>query len=428
MRRIFKRVVEFDGVSSSRKAKIFSLVFLLAAGYISLPGAIRGSAASDITVQKIIELTNASREEKGESSLAANGKLAGAATEKAEDMIAKNYFSHTSPEGTTPWHWIEETNYEYNFAGENLAMDFHTAEKMQETWMASPTHRANILNEKYKEIGAAVKTGLLNGHQTVLVVVMFGSGDKNISIAADADGEIPRTGGREKPENGFPALPAAGIRATAAKFQNPVITSPQAGEASASEKTRITGRAKPASVVKIFDSEDLVASAIADGNGWFFSQDVSLSEGDHRLSAQTENGSRSGETEFFIDRKKPDVRYRLFADENNPSRFLVRTSANKEVCRVEFNGEARTTAPGETAIFSVERDKSSVVLKVSDRAGNKNFRLVNLANYHLASGKNYFSRMPSALFLPSKKMFAAESGREAVRNNLGIAMGGLNKY
>ena len=54
-------------------------------------------------------------------------------------------------------------SYDYSYAGENLAMDFHSAEKMEDAWMKSPTHRANILNEKYKDIGVAVKAGNQHG-------------------------------------------------------------------------------------------------------------------------------------------------------------------------------------------------------------------------------------------------------------------------
>ena len=71
--------------------------------------------------------------------------------------MAKNAIFPIHRRGTTPWSWIEKENYDYNYAGENLAMDFQSAEKMEEAWMASPTHRANILNGKYREIGMAVR-------------------------------------------------------------------------------------------------------------------------------------------------------------------------------------------------------------------------------------------------------------------------------
>ncbi|HLM84271.1 MAG TPA: CAP domain-containing protein, partial [Candidatus Bathyarchaeia archaeon] len=227
-------------MSSKSKTKIFSLVFVaaLVAGSAHLFASVNATIASDITAEKVIELTNQSRKTAGETTLSENPKLSSAAEAKAEDMIDNNYFSHTSPTGTTPWDWFQKVGYDYNYAGENLAMDFHSADNMEEAWMASPTHRANILNEKYTEIGTAVKEGIISGHETTLAVVMFASGDRDISSAADAKKEIAASeepvfsgAAEKKSENAFPALPIGEEKKNAAAFaQQPIITSPQSGE------------------------------------------------------------------------------------------------------------------------------------------------------------------------------------------------------
>jgi hypothetical protein len=90
-------------------------------------------------------------------------------------MIKENYFAHNSPSGKTPWFWMEKNNYDYRYAGENLAMDFHTALDQQLAWMKSPTHRKNILNQEFKEIGVAVKQGLIQGHLATITVQEFGT-------------------------------------------------------------------------------------------------------------------------------------------------------------------------------------------------------------------------------------------------------------
>ena len=97
-----------------------------------------------------------------------------AAQKKAEDMLKKNYFAHTSPDGIKPWHWFKEVKYNYTFAGENLAMNFVEAEDAMQAWMNSLTHRDNIVNKNYEDIGIAVAVGQLEGHQTTLVVQLFG--------------------------------------------------------------------------------------------------------------------------------------------------------------------------------------------------------------------------------------------------------------
>lgn len=131
--------------------------------------------ASEITSQKMIELTNTSRVEAGLGTLVADGKLAQAAQAKANDMFAKQYFEHTSPEGLTPWHWFDLADYEYVYAAENLAIDFITAEGAHSALMKSAGHRENILGRNYEEIGIAVASGTFEGRETTIIVEEFGS-------------------------------------------------------------------------------------------------------------------------------------------------------------------------------------------------------------------------------------------------------------
>ena len=65
--------------------------------------------------------------------------------------------------------------YNYVYAGENLAKDFGNTSRLMDAWMASPTHRENIVSSKYSEIGLAVVPGTLQGQETVLVVQFFGA-------------------------------------------------------------------------------------------------------------------------------------------------------------------------------------------------------------------------------------------------------------
>lgn len=127
-----------------------------------------------VTSSQLIELANQAREESGVSILRINSKLVEAAQAKAQDMITKGYFAHISPDGVTPWHWLKETGYNYVAAGENLARGFSDSEFVHEAWMNSPSHRENILNNKYQEIGIAVIEGKINGKKTVIAVQFFG--------------------------------------------------------------------------------------------------------------------------------------------------------------------------------------------------------------------------------------------------------------
>ncbi len=136
---------------------------------------VQETLASEITSEKLIKLVNELRAEQRIGELIVNPNLTLAAANKARDMFEHNYFAHTSPQGITPWHWIRQADYSYQYAGENLAMDFITAEGMHKALIASATHRKNILNPNYKEIGIAVLDGNFEDRQTIIAVQIFGT-------------------------------------------------------------------------------------------------------------------------------------------------------------------------------------------------------------------------------------------------------------
>ncbi len=131
--------------------------------------------ASNISPDKIIELTNQKRAEQGLGPLVINGQLNEAAQRKAGDMFAFNYWSHVSPSGRNPWSFFQEAGYRYLYAGENLARDFMDPQSVVDAWMNSSSHKDNLLNKNYQEIGVAVVNGTLNGVETTLVVQLFGT-------------------------------------------------------------------------------------------------------------------------------------------------------------------------------------------------------------------------------------------------------------
>jgi uncharacterized protein YkwD len=131
--------------------------------------------ASEITMERMIELTNKSRVEAGLEELMPNEELSRVAEAKAEDMFQNQYFEHTSPSGVTPWFWFEKIGYDYMYAAENLAIDFKSSEGTHSALMKSTGHRENILGVNYKEVGIAVVSGNFEGRETIIVVEEFGS-------------------------------------------------------------------------------------------------------------------------------------------------------------------------------------------------------------------------------------------------------------
>lgn len=132
---------------------------------------------AELNAQKIIVLTNELRKQYGLAPLQENILLDAAARQKAEDMSQNNYFSHFSPTGISPWHWIEKTGYNYRYAGENLAMNFIDSEEVVRAWFNSAGHRENLLNKNYQEIGIAVLPADLSkpGMNQPIVVQLFGA-------------------------------------------------------------------------------------------------------------------------------------------------------------------------------------------------------------------------------------------------------------
>ena len=152
---------------------LLGLTFILPSFQRQYPSVL--GVSYNITTADLIRLTNQKRTQAGLAPLVLNEELSRAAAAKAANMFQLNYWAHIAPDGTTPWYFIKNSGYEYEYAGENLARGFNTASDVVDAWMASPTHRENILSPNYKDIGFAISEGTLTGTDTVLVVQEFGS-------------------------------------------------------------------------------------------------------------------------------------------------------------------------------------------------------------------------------------------------------------
>ena len=157
-------------LNKNKKYIIYSLVISIAFFSVS-----KNALASQISPEKVIELVNDARDKEELGELRENDILTKIAEDKLNDMIEKKYFAHNSPDGKTPWYWYEKDKYDYKYAGENLAMNFTTAESQQKAWMESPTHKKNIMNNLFQEIGVAVGAGEINGKMVLLSVQEFGT-------------------------------------------------------------------------------------------------------------------------------------------------------------------------------------------------------------------------------------------------------------
>jgi hypothetical protein len=153
--------------------KFFYQVSLLAiaVGIFLLP---KTAFMASITPDRIMELTNQERARAGLNELTENDKLTQAAANKAQAILANQIFDHTINNRKFST-WIKETGYEYSIVGENLAIDFVTSEGVLKAWLASPSHRENIFNNEYREIGIAVIEGKFEGQKTIVIAQIFGT-------------------------------------------------------------------------------------------------------------------------------------------------------------------------------------------------------------------------------------------------------------
>ena len=131
--------------------------------------------AANISTAEVIRLTNIQRADHGLPALSEDTTLSAMAYLKGQHMLKNNYWAHVAPDGTEPWFFFREGGYAYRYAGENLARDFPDADSAVNAWMASPSHRENILSDKYKDIGIAVVEGDLSGVDTTIIVQFLGT-------------------------------------------------------------------------------------------------------------------------------------------------------------------------------------------------------------------------------------------------------------
>lgn len=132
------------------------------------------SYATNTSPAGLLQSTNNERIAKQLGTLALNDKLNQAAQAKANDMVARNYWSHTTPDGQQPWAFINTTGYTYTAAGENLAYGFVNSDETVQGWMNSQSHRDNLLSKNYSQVGFGIASSPSfqgKGNQTVVVAL-----------------------------------------------------------------------------------------------------------------------------------------------------------------------------------------------------------------------------------------------------------------
>lgn len=124
---------------------------------------------------EMLARVNAARKEAGAPPLRANPKLDLAAQRHAEDMLARDYFAHQSPEKKTVRDRARDAGYDWRMIGENIAEGQFTVDEVMDTWLHSPGHRRNILDPGFKELGVGLALGRSGGRYRVTWAQAFGT-------------------------------------------------------------------------------------------------------------------------------------------------------------------------------------------------------------------------------------------------------------
>lgn len=164
----------------TKRAIFYSLVFLLTKAILVcfvlfLP--MSAFVLPDVLAEEqrqIVALTNQVRAENNLPPLTVVSKLDLSAQNKADDMAVGQYFAHTKDNKNLS-SWLRGANYSYEFAGENLAVGFSTAQGIVQAWKKSPTHYANLIDPDFKDLGVGLAGGVYNGKAVVFIAQHLGT-------------------------------------------------------------------------------------------------------------------------------------------------------------------------------------------------------------------------------------------------------------
>lgn len=291
-------------------AFVFAVVFLViinsaSALFLGNPSEV---VAADISPARLVELANQERVARGLNTLSVDSRLSTAAQKKGEDMFAKQYWSHYGPNGETPWQFIKAEGYNYIYAGENLAKDFTSTDPIHTAWMNSPSHRDNIINTNYKNIGIAAVSGIFDGKETIIVVQMFGSEYVAPEPEPTPEPEPEPTPPVQQP---LPPEPSPDMMPPG----KPVITEPVDGDVFVTSELNIKGTAENNSEVAIYDGEEQIGTLNAEGGA--FDYRTAMEDGGHILGATATDsagntGERSEDVNITVDTTAPEVEESTF--------------------------------------------------------------------------------------------------------------------
>lgn len=344
-------------------------------------GALSEVSASSITAGTLIAYANQERANSGLGQLTTNSQLTAAAYAKANDMILKNYWAHYGPNGESPWQFILGAGYSYVHAGENLAKGFTTSEGVHQAWMASPTHRANIMSGNYRDIGIAVVEGQLQGQQTILVVQMFGS------LASGGAQQANPTPTYQPPSQ--PQFEQGEIKSIS-------ISRPEAGTTLTDPMLKIEGSVdveggvQGSYTVEVYEDEVKIAADDSESEEWLVENETELEDGSHEIVTKVEqDGNTHTDTvAFAVDTTAPpfskDLTQVIYLENNQSWEVKTLVEEADVVAALIIGDQTFLLTTSDDGFLKVEipetivESANSIILSITDKHGNSGeFEILN---------------------------------------------------
>lgn len=147
--------------------------------------------ASDITPASVVAEMNVRRAVFGLPPLQEDARLDAAAADRVNDMEEQGYWAHVSPDGREPFQWLRPRGYEFQYAAENLASGFDTAEVLVDAWMESKGHRQNILSPIYRDCGISIIEGSTTRRASGKSIVALFGRDRSEATSPSSTDRLP---------------------------------------------------------------------------------------------------------------------------------------------------------------------------------------------------------------------------------------------
>lgn len=364
-------------------------------------------AAVDFTT--LYAMHNEERAKRNLSELTINPLLINSATAKAKEMLVANCWSHYCPEGKSPWDFFDAAGYVYVYAGENLAEGFVDNNAVMNAWLDSPTHRENILNAKFTEIGIGFAQGDYQGiDNNTIIVVHFGNRFDLFTNAQQV------------------------LNDSDSNSEEIKINAPQDGDAFRDNTFEIKGQANSLDAVDIFANNDEIGTAKINQGVFTYKPSDSqfVKEGQYKLKA---TGELFGETitsnivSIDIDKTPPSLNLSNLKISKSISGYLfemnVKDAEHLKIVNLNLDFQKSSNDLWQVFVEDFLPEKvPSLIISAADKAGNANSLEVRTSNV-LNEGGN--DTVDEAQFLNGSPLFRFKNQTSIVNFSFLIFMSGL---